>query len=180
MNLTGNPSDLNQRFARARAVVPEPTPLALLTLGEHRINIAHGPGAEPQAEVELELGYRGLADISFANWPPRSVELERAIDQVEDQLMLVEPPPRGAILVASDDIVRRLLVGSDPQSMQEARVSTEDIEQAFQRMASVSLGGPTSLLGSVTNRYDAAALLLLRELMHHLGFVGLVWSALSH
>ena len=93
--------------------------------------------------------------------------------------MLATPPLRGATLVATDDIVQRLLAGSASRSAQTVS-TTEEVEQAFQRMASVSLGHPLSHVGPVTNRYDAAALLLLRELMHHWGVAGIVLPAVDH
>jgi hypothetical protein len=107
------------------------------------------------------------------------MELERAIDLAEDQLMLATPPPRGATLVATDDIVRRLLARSVLESPQMVSMTTEEIEQVLQRMASVSLGHPMSHVGSVTNRHEAAALLLLRELMHHWGIAGIVLPAIA-
>ncbi len=180
MDLACNPADLNQCFARARAVLPGPVPLALLKMSEDHIHLVHGAGAEPQGATQLRLGYRSLADACFSHWPPEPMELERAIDLAEDQLMLAAPPPRGATWVATDDIVRRLLARSVSESAQTVSMTTEEVEQVFQRMASVSLGRPVSHVGSVTNRYDAAALLLLRELMHHWGVAGIVLPAVHH
>lgn len=179
MDLACNSVDLNQCFAQAHAAFPEAVPLALLRMSEDHIHLVHGAGAEPQGATQLRLGYRSLADACISHWPPEPIELERAIDLAEDQLMLATPPLRGATLVATDDIVRRLLAGSASRSAQTVS-TTEEVEQVFQRMASVSLGHPLSHVGPVTNRYDAAALLLLRELMHHWGVAGIVLPAVDH
>lgn len=179
MDLACNSVDLNQCFAQARAAFAEAVPLALLRMSEDHIHLVHGAGAEPQGATQLRLGYRSLADACISHWPPEPIELERAIDLAEDQLMLATPPLRGATLVATDDIVRRLLAGSASRSAQTVS-TTEEVEQVFQRMASVSLGHPLSHVGPVTNRYDAAALLLLRELMHHWGVAGIVLPAVDH
>ncbi len=173
MELAGNPVDLHQRFVRARAAFPGPVPLALLEMGEDHTHLIHGIGDEPQGMVQLRLGYRSLADTCFSHWPLAPVELERAIELAEDQLMLATPPLRDATVVATDDILRRLLADSGAGSQQRVSMTTGEIERLFQRMASVSLGRPLSDAGSVTNRYEAAALLLLRELMHHWGVAGI-------
>ena len=177
MDLAGNLVDLNQRFALARAAVPGPVPLALLEMSEDHTDLIHGAGDEPQGVVQLHLGYRSLADTCFSHWPPAPVELERAIELAKDQLMLATPPLRDATVATTDDIIRRLLDRRVAESRQMASMTTEEIERMFQRMASVSLGRPPSHAEPVANRYDAAALLLLRELMHHWGVAGIVLPA---
>lgn len=52
------------------------------------------------------------------------------------------------------------------------RLARDDVEAMFQRLASASLGHPGALAGHLSDRDAAAALLMLRECMHHLGYEG--------
>jgi hypothetical protein len=54
----------------------------------------------------------------------------------------------------------------------EDRVTRDEVEARFQRMAMASLGYPGLRDGLPPNRVAAAALLILRECMHHLGYGG--------
>jgi hypothetical protein len=47
--------------------------------------------------------------------------------------------------------------------------TVETVEQWFQRLASASLGQPGAMQGLPSGREAAAALLVLREFMHHRG-----------
>lgn len=174
MDLTSDLVDLNRCYERARAAFPTPVPLALLKMSDDHTHLIYGTVDVPQGAVQVRLGYRSLADACFPRWPPAPVELERGIELTEEQLMLATPPLGSATLVTNDDILRRLLTGSGPEPSQMVSMTTEEVEQDFQRMASVSLGRPLNHAGSAMNRYDAAALLLLRELMHHWRAAGIV------
>jgi hypothetical protein len=49
-------------------------------------------------------------------------------------------------------------------------VGLDEVEQLFQRLASASLGNSAARLGLPSGNGFVAATLILRELMHHLGF----------
>ncbi|MBN8735414.1 MAG: hypothetical protein J0H27_03995 [Xanthomonadales bacterium] len=177
MDVACNFANPNQCFAWARAAFPGPGPLTLLKMSEDHTQLIYGAGDVPQGTAHVHLGYRSLADACISHWPPVPVELERAIDLTEERLMLATPPLRDATVVTNGDIIRRLLAGSVSEPPQMVSMTTEEVEQEFQRLASVSLGRPMGHAGAVANRYDAAALLLLRELMHHWGVAGIVLPA---
>lgn len=84
-------------------------------------------------------------------------DLERAIDTVEDEIMRVAPSLRlGDTVETGDERIRdlaRACAASD-------NLSVEAIEQAFNQLAT---------RGLPSNREAAATLVILRELMHHLG-----------
>jgi GTPase involved in cell partitioning and DNA repair len=108
-----------------------------------------------------------LADACFRHDPPTAVELERAIDIVEDALMAAKAPPgAGAGLTTFEPTLRRLpgleLVG--------ATLSRDAVEMLFQQLASIALGMPAPQGSTLTDRVTAAALLIVRESMHHLDF----------
>lgn len=104
----------------------------------------------------LQTGFRRLAQEHFKREQPTAREIEEAIAAVEDEIARAQPP-RGMRLVTSDAMVREIAleVGVPPGP---AMVLARDaVEQAFER----SLRRPP-------DNERMAALLILRELMHHL------------
>jgi len=122
-------------------------------------------------EVVISVGIDRLADDVFLHAPPTPVELERAIDVVEDALMATGLPhvPRGEL--ATPDPLLHALIGRAPGS---TRATLAEVEALFQRLAAVSLGSPGLFSDPAFTRRAAAALLILRECMHHLGYQA-VW-----
>lgn len=134
-----------------------------LRLEAHRTTLS-APGA---AEVAVVAGVDDLASTVFRHDPPTPAELEQAIDIVEDALMATRlaHTERGE-LVSSDTLIRALpgLHGD------RSRLTRDEVEALFQRMASVSLGNPGAGSDLPAGRRACATLLMLRECMHHLGF----------
>ena len=67
-------------------------------------------------------------------------------------------------LLTGDNRLRAWAASAGPM------VPLETVEQWFQRLASASLGQPRALDGLPLGAEAAAALLVLREFMHHLGY----------
>ena len=134
--------------------------------------------ADDGAVVELGPSPAALAETCFRHSPPAAVELERAIDIVEDALMAAKVPrSTGAGLTTSEPHLRRLpgleVVG--------ATLNRDAIEALFQQLATIALGMPAPQGSQLTDRETAAALLILRECMHHLDFASVrVVPAVSH
>ena len=117
--------------------------------------------------IILGVGALSVADGFFHHEPPLPHELERAIDAVEDALMADHVPRSiGGSLVSSDPAIRAF----PGLQTKGATVSRDHIEALFQRLASASLGRPGHMSGLPQGREAAAALLILRECMHQLGF----------
>lgn len=122
---------------------------------------------ENNRSVTLQVGPQALTEAVLKHDPPTPAELERAIDLVEDALTgLHLVPADGARLVTAD---ARLLTlpGFDTTG---ASLTRDDVELLFQRLASRALGMPAAAAELPQSREEAAALLILRECMHHLGF----------
>lgn len=119
------------------------------------------------ATVTLPVSARGLAQDVLRHDPPTPAELERAIDLVEDALgaSRLAKAERG-VLMASDAVLR-LLPGLEAEG---ASLALAAVEALFQRLASRALGTPVAAADLPQGRELAAALLILRECMHHLGF----------
>jgi hypothetical protein len=98
---------------------------------------------------------------------PTSAELERASDVVEDALAgsRLAQGSRGELVTA--DPVLLALPGLDGPS---ASLTRDDVETLFQRLASRALGMPVAAAGSPHGRELAAAIVIVRECMYHLGF----------
>ena len=131
---------------------------------------------EPAAGVALEIGYRSVRERFFKHDLPTPGELESAIDAIEDVLM-ASPAQRadGGTLVIGEEVRRRL-----PGLLPDGTATTlEDIEARFQRLASASLGHPGALATMPIGPESAAALVILRECMHHLGYARLLSSLTS-
>lgn len=166
---------LDERLAAACALVPCQAPIALVRIGddESELDFADENGFEVHAR--LRVGARRLVDSCLRHSPPEPVEVERAIDVIEDALMEAPRFPRGATLVIDDARVRRLLSSVAPRDEESViRMGTDDVESAFMRMAAVSLGSPADANGPGATPPEAALLLILREVMHHLGLASVV------
>ncbi len=121
------------------------------------------------SEVVLDVGPQSVADSLFRHDPPTGLEVEQAIDAVEDALEAsrLRQTDRGELV--TDDPLMGSLPGLEHEG---AQLSRDDIEALFQRLASAALGRPDALAG-LAGGPQAAALLILRECMHHLGFVSI-------
>jgi len=121
-------------------------------------------------QVELAVGPQGLAAQVLLHDPPTPLELEQAIDLIEDALMASKIPhaTRADLLTAEE-----LLIGLLSLASQGTRLSREEVEWQFEQLAARSLAGAPLRAGLPEGREAAAALVILREVMHHLGFQGL-------
>ena len=117
--------------------------------------------------ITLAVAPQGLAADFFRHQPPTPHELEQAIDAIEDALMSarIEHDERGTLMTGGP------LVRAIPGLQREGDSLARDaVEAQFHRLASASLG-PRLLAAAMPLDADVVAtVLLLRELMHHLGF----------
>lgn len=101
--------------------------------------------------------------------PPTAFELEAAIATIEEELMPVIPSlPEHRSLVTSESVINQIAGLSSGRD--ELRLEVTDVERLFNRLVDVAYGTPAKMLGVPESREFAAALLYLRELMHHAGF----------
>ena len=122
-------------------------------------------------EVVITVGARDLAEALFRHDPPAPHEIEQAIDRVEDALAAtgLRQAVRGDLLTREPQL--HALLGL---TVAEDRVTRDEVEARFQRMALASLGHPGLRDGLPADRIAAAALLILRECMHQMGYEGVV------
>lgn len=130
---------------------------------------AHQTSLRTEQDVNaiLAVGPRTVADAFFRHDPPLPYELERAIDAVEDALMHGDVRRAAGGALVSSDPAMSSFPGLQPGG---ATVTRDYVEALFQRLAAASLGRSGDLSSLPPGREAAAALLILRECMHHLDF----------
>lgn len=117
--------------------------------------------------VALPVGAHGLVESALRHDPPTPAELERAIDLVEDALTGWSTQRADDGRLVTGDPLLQALPGLDAPG---AGLGRDAVEALFQRLASRALGSPVAAAELPHGRHVAAALLILRECMHHLDF----------
>jgi exopolyphosphatase/pppGpp-phosphohydrolase len=142
-----------------------------LDIGDRETGVVVRSGEIDEVRLAVLPGAQQLADKSFRHEPPRPVELESAIDVVEDQLAAaVGVVPTDSSLVLLGPLARQLAQVVGVGEGGGSTLSIEAVEGLFQRLASESLGNPTARRGLPAGNAFVAGALILREFMHHLGF----------
>ncbi len=162
---------LRECYARLGATRPGTSAQSLLHMGEDVSQLLNGLAATEAQRFVLEAGTRRVGPQRFEHMPPSTIQLEAAIADIEDQLQ-----PISHSLQASDQL--HLILGAEhPLSVLFADhelLSREEIEEQFRLLAMLAEGYPLRSSGLPDDAGFAAGLLILRELMHHLGFLSLV------
>lgn len=126
-------------------------------------------------QQELPLGTTSLARQWMRHTPPTPLDIEHAIEQTEDVVM-----PLAAKLVRTEQLLLRgegtalILQGVGDAQGTERRWSLDDVEDLFNRLAMVSQGRPSGQEALPTAPEFYAAMVILRECLHHLRFGGVV------
>lgn len=113
----------------------------------------------------LPIGTARPGGRAFRASPPGALDLEEAIEGIENAVMpLARTLPAGARLVTGDALAQRLpgMVGGE--------LAREAVERAFGLLAEVAEGRPAAHGGEIVEPALAGYVLILREVMHHLGF----------
>ncbi|WP_439609497.1 hypothetical protein [Hydrogenophaga sp.] len=143
-----------------------------LAIGERETRIVAVPAQGPATERVLPIGTQALGSGPFRHEPPSPLEIEHAIEQVEEAVMpLLRQLPRDTPWETRDAAtlqLRRLVHGGG-----EGRLSIDDVERVFNQLAAVSQGRPVASSGLPPQAAFTAHVLILREAMHHLGFASL-------
>jgi exopolyphosphatase/pppGpp-phosphohydrolase len=164
---------LQQGYAAARAQTGPQTAIVVLHMGDQHCGMVVGSGAQPEHLNLLPLGTQRTAREQFKTTPPTPLAMENAIQLVEDVVTPLRAViPREALLFGTNATVREIarISGVAPG----APLSLEAVERSFNRLAAVVEGSPAAHQGLPTSNAFAAALLILREFMHHLQFAQIV------
>lgn len=142
-------------------------PLTLIRFDNNRTVLQDGESLP----VVLNVAAIHIATRLFRHDPPTPGEIEQAIDWVEDALATtgLKQTVRGDLVIESHTLFEQLRLHAVGE-----RMTRDQLEARFQRLASISLGHPRAQDDPPTEPMAAALLLILRECMHHLGYSGLV------
>ena len=143
-------------------------------IGAHETLIETWSPEVGMVEWMLDIGTEALGNGPFRHAPPTALEIENAIEHVENAVMpLLRQMPPGTQLVTSDAIARELHQLTSERGAGEALLLIDDVELVFNQIAAVSLGRPAQSAGLPVGVEFPAYVVILRETMHHLGFASL-------
>lgn len=171
------PSEIQQlaleTYRDIRQKVAGDVPVTLLHIdGEYSFMAQGSDLLNPEGLWVFEIGIERTALEYFKNCPPTPGEVENAIMVVEDEVMplhkLLSPKSK---LYTLDHAIGEIMQFTVFSETGQGRILLRsDMENVFNRLAAIITGRPASQdILPVTNSF-AAILLILREVMHHLGF----------
>jgi hypothetical protein len=123
-----------------------------------------------------EAGRSSLPVGTATLWPatasgPSAIAIENAIQAVEDQIeALVPRVPQGGRLVVSVDTLAPLQRGGAIAGLERGAIALSRIESEYQLLAARAVNAPSAHGSGFDDPAGDAVVLILREVMHHLGF----------
>lgn len=166
----------NDSYCLVRQKAINNQPIALLHIADEYSFIAFGVETTiPDNVWVFDIGSVKTVRDFFRHNPPTPAEVESAIQVVEDEVMpLHKLIPSGCGLYTQDagvmEVARQIVFTSHADGVVLERA---DMEQVFGRLAAIISGRPANQdILPATNTF-AATLLILREVMHHLGFMNI-------
>ena len=134
--------------------------------GEHSSQLQLTRADGTRFTRDLGFGLEAMTPGPFRRDPPSALELEQAIMVVEDVLMplAAEVPPHEVVTLQAPLPLAEVLGSRE--------LSRESLEQLFGQFAAMVEGDPLAAANLPKTRRFAAALLILREWMHHLSRAG--------
>lgn len=142
-----------------------------LHIGVDHTTVRKSLAGVPAGFMVLTIGSGTTATEFFEHTPPTPLEMENAIQSVEDEVtrarVLATPD---CALLTHDACVRALALRSGGLAGQNMLLSIDAVERQFDLLAALTQGRPATSAGIPTDIGFAATLLILREFMHHLQF----------
>ncbi|SFC58470.1 hypothetical protein SAMN05216344_12342 [Polaromonas sp. OV174] len=128
-------------------------------------------GAQTLLLREFPLGVDSLVRQSFRHELPRPIELEHAIELTEEAVMPLAAQFAGSSGLILQGLGASLIAHSlKTGGIAQTALTLDEVEALFNRLVSVSQGRPASQETLPTDARFFAAMLMLREFMHHLSF----------
>ena len=115
-----------------------------------------------------------IADAFFRRMPPTPLQVENAIQVVEDEVVRARTlVPAGTWICSADADMQAIAVLVGGRAVSDGLLSLEAVEHTFNRWVDWVEGRPSSQDDLPHSAGFAASLLVLREFMHHLQVPGL-------
>ncbi len=137
------------------------------------------PEADLAVDLSLPVSADALARDLLRHAPPSPLEIERAIERVEDAVMPARARLPAALRLQTSDARLRALVGAAGAARADAPVwlDIDTVEQIFNRLVARAQGRPASQDPLPVDGPSAARLVIVRELLHHWRLDGLRLTA---
>ncbi len=146
-----------------------PNDVVLLDMGSDISLVQRVAGAQILSSRGFPLGVDALVRQSFRHELPQPIELEHAIDWTEEAVMpLAAHLPSGSRLILQGLGAALISDGLKANDTARRTMTIDEVETLFSRLVSVSQGRPASQETLPMNARFFAAILILREFMHHL------------
>lgn len=143
-------------------------PRLALDIGTHETMITAATGVS----WTLPVGTGSLWPLSGNG--PSALAVENGIQTVEDAIERVAAQvPCGARMVLSARSLAPLQRGGAIAALAQGSIGLDGIEREYQLLAARAVGAPSARGTGFDDAAGDAVLLILRELMHHLGVVSL-------
>ena len=141
--------------------------------------VQSAPKADLTVNLSLPLSADALARDLLRHAPPSPLEIERAIERVEDAVMPARARLPAALRLQTSDARLRALVGAAGAARADAPVwlDIDAVEQLFNRLVARAQGRPASQDPLPVDGPSAARLVIVRELLHHWRLDGLRLTA---
>jgi hypothetical protein len=146
-------------------------PVTRLHLDGDHITLEVLSGGDSPHSTALEVGSLRSILAHLRHEPATADELEAAIATIEDRLMpIISLLPTRRCLVTSAPAVCDIAKVVGVNDTHGLHLDIATVERLFNRLADTAYGTPAAQYGIPASRDFAAALLMLRELLHHAGF----------
>jgi exopolyphosphatase/pppGpp-phosphohydrolase len=163
---------LNATYVQAQRFTPQTQAIVVLRLGDDQSMLVWGADDQPSQCVMLPLGLSVLANRILSDGHLSELAIEQLIAEVEDIVMPLHTQlPASSKLFSEDAIIAEVAhwAGMTDTATQWS-LSTDAVEQLFNRQVALAQGRPASQDHLPTTGRFSAALLVLREWLHHLHF----------
>jgi exopolyphosphatase/pppGpp-phosphohydrolase len=129
----------------------------------------------PGSTLLMPVGTLKTGHEYFKHDPPTALEIEHAIEAVEDALAGISDSVEvGSLLYTSDPTIRQIAHVAGIGHRQQAELSRELVERTFDRLVALTAGRPITQDAIPTDPEFTAGLLILREFMQHLQFTSIM------
>lgn len=140
------------------------SPRLALDIGAHETMITAATGVS----WTLPVGTGSLWPLTPSG--PSALAVENGIQTVEDAIeRIAAQVPRGARMVLSARSLAPLQRGGAIAALAQGSIGLDGIEREYQLLAARAVGAPSARGTGFDDAAGDAVLLILRELMHHLG-----------
>lgn len=167
---------IEKLYRDARDGLDEGIPIVLLQITARYTIAASGCEEMPDQVQMFSIGAEKTAEEYFKHTPPTPAEMENAIMAVEEEVMPMKKLfPSDSRLFTFDARIQEIASYAEGVELAaETTLLRSKMEDVFSRLAAIITGRPASMDTLPSDLPFAATLLILREFMHHLGFVDIV------